>query len=376
MNHLFTIGHNDLRLFLRNRASFVWLFLMPLLFVYFMGFANQGPGGPSDPRPEVVVENADEGFLGRVFLDVLGDHGLRAVASAPGAEAKRALRIPADFTTEVLAGRQGRVKLERPSESDPGAAALVEIRVVRALVALNAHLLEHTLRGEGTAPTPEVLAAIRARPDPVVLDARFAGRKPIPSGFGFSLPGVLVMYLMMNLLIFGASSIAAERRLGVLKRVSVHPVSRGELIAGKLYGLLLLAWVQILFLLACGVFLFGLPLADRWGGVLVILGIYAWVAASLGLWIGAVVRAQDKVVGFCVLASLVMAALGGCWWPLELVPESVRIAAHFFPTAWAMDALHQVITFGAGLEAASRATGVLALFGLAANAAAIRWFRP
>jgi|GEM_PF-2890677 len=40
-----------------------------------------------------------------------------------------------------------------------------------------------------------------------------------------------------------------------------------------------------------------------------------------------------------------------------------------------MDALHQLITFGAGLESAIDEIGVLALFGLAANLAAIRWFR-
>ena len=71
------IGFNDLRLFLRDRSSFVWLFVIPTAFVYFMGFANRGPGSPANPRPSVLVENQDSGFLSRVFLDELGAQGLR-----------------------------------------------------------------------------------------------------------------------------------------------------------------------------------------------------------------------------------------------------------------------------------------------------------
>ena len=91
-----------------------------------------------------------------------------------------------------------------------------------------------------------------AKPNPVSLNATFAGRKPVPSGFNFSLPGNLVMYLMMNLLIFGGATIAAERRNGVIKRLMVHPVTRLELVMGKIYGLMLLGIVQIVFFLAAG----------------------------------------------------------------------------------------------------------------------------
>jgi ABC-type multidrug transport system permease subunit len=96
---------------------------------------------------------------------------------------------------------------------------------------------------------------------------------------------------------------------------------------------------------------------------------------SLGVFIGSVITSPEKVAGLCVLASMVMAALGGCWWPLEGVPDSLRTLAHVFPTAWALDALHQMITFGGGFAAASRAVGVLVLFAVTANLAAVKCFR-
>ena len=71
MKRILDIGHTDLRLFLKHKSAYVWLFVMPLVFVYFMGFANHGPGKPYNRTPPVLVENADTNFLGRIFLDEL-----------------------------------------------------------------------------------------------------------------------------------------------------------------------------------------------------------------------------------------------------------------------------------------------------------------
>jgi ABC-type multidrug transport system permease subunit len=46
-----------------------------------------------------------------------------------------------------------------------------------------------------------------------------------------------------------------------------------------------------------------------------------------------------------------MSALGGCWWPLEIVPSPMREVAFAFPTGWAMDGLHKVMVFGHGAGA-------------------------
>lgn len=376
MKALLRIGHNDLRLFLRNRSSFVWLFVMPVAFVFFMGFANRGPGGPNVPRPSVRVENLDAGWLGAAFLDELGQQGLNVLAPTNTDAARRGLRIPADFSGRILAGQQGKVEFftVKGVDEDP-ASAMVALRVACALIAMNSDLIEHAAAQAGAPPSPEALQALRERAPVVALEATFAGRKPMPTGFSFSLPGVLVMYLMMNLLIFGGATLANERRGGVLRRIETFPVTRVALILGKVYGLMLLAAAQVLVLLLAGRFLFQVAFGDSLGGILVVLLVYSWVAASLGILIGSLVRAEDKVVGLCVLASLVMAALGGCWWPLEFVPPALKTVALLLPTGWAMEALHQLITFGSGLAGAKTALLVLFGFGVTANAAAMRFFR-
>ncbi|HWW03507.1 MAG TPA: ABC transporter permease [Candidatus Acidoferrum sp.] len=376
MKRILDIGHTDLRLFLKHKSAYIWLFAVPLAFVYIMGFAARGPGDPYNRKPPVLIENADTNFLGRIFLDELSAQKMRLLEPKERKAAARVIRIPAEFTDNARQLKQTKLQFLNGEDSGEADAALIEVRLVRALIAMNGHLLE-AATGTNTLETlsEDKLREIMVRPNPVSLTARFAGRQPVPSGFNFSLPGNLVMYLMMNLLIFGGSTVASERRNGVIKRLMVHPVTRLELVMGKIYGLMLLGLVQILFFLAVGKFMFHVNLGANLPAVTLTLLVFAWVAGSLGVLVGSLTAAEDRVRGICVLASLLMAALGGCWWPLEIGPPSLKTIALCTPAGWALQALHQLISFGSGWGAVLTPLAVLLAFGATANLLAARFFR-
>jgi len=376
MKRSFDIGHNDLRLFLKSKSAYIWLFIVPLVFVYFMGFANRGPGDPSNRKPPVLVENHDPGFLGRVFLDELDTQGMWLLNPTNRETAARTIRIPTNFTSRVVSGEQSKVGFLKRDGSAEAEAAIIEVRLVRALVAMNSHLLEAAKQTNAPATlTEEQLREVMKKPNPVRLNATFAGRKPVPSGFNFSLPGNLVMYLMMNLMIFGGASVAAERGNGVIRRLLVHPVTKLELVMGKIYGLMLLGAVQIVFFLVVGKFAMGVNLGANLPAVMLTLLVLGWVGSSFGVLVGSLFAAEDRVTGVCVLASLLMGALGGCWWPLEIAPPAFQSLALCLPTGWALKALHQLISFGSGFGAVLLPLGVLLAFGAVANLLAARFFR-
>jgi ABC-type multidrug transport system permease subunit len=376
MKRLLAIGHTDLRLFLKHKSAYVWFFFMPLAFAYIMGFSKQGPGDPYNHNAQVLIENEDTNYLGRIFFDELSSQHLWLLDPTNREAAARVIRIPADFTSRVLSKEQSRVQYLKRDTSDEIDTALIEARLVRALIAMNGHLLEAaTATNEPGTISEGKLREIMAGPNMVSLNARFAGRKPVPSGFNFSLPGNLVMFLVMNLLIFGGATVAAERRNGVIKRLMACPVTRLEIVLGKIYGLMLLGLVQILFLLAAGKFLFHVNLGANLPAVTLTLVLLAWVAGSLGVLVGSLVAAPDRVNGICVLASLLMAALGGCWWPLEIGPPSLKTVSLCVPTGWALRALHQLISFGSDFSAVLIPLAVLLAFGVAANVLAARFFK-
>ena len=105
------------------------------------------------------------------------------------------------------------------------------------------------------------------------------------------------------------------------------------------------------------------------------LAVFAWLCASLGVVLSALIVSCERVQGVCLIASLGMAALGGCWWPMEIVPDSVKTVGHAFPTAWAMAALHQLISFGGGWAQIQFELAVLLVFALATTALAAKFLR-
>jgi ABC-type multidrug transport system permease subunit len=376
MRTAWIIALNDVRLHLRTRIAFLWMFLVPLVFTYFMGFANRGPGEPSNPKPAVLIENVDPGFLGRQFVAELEAQGLWRIDPTNRSSARRSIQIPADLTERALRGESTGIMFSKLEGDDDPGSAMIELRYYRALIAINARIVESALKHDGTAVLTEAsLDALRDLPSPVRLEARFAGRKPTPTGFKFSLPGNLVMYLMMNLLIFGGATVAWERRAGMMRRLLTLPIAKHQLLLGKLLGLMMLGSVQIIFMGIAGWGLFGVRFGANLPAILLTLILFAWVAASLGMLIGSWITAEDRVVGISVLSSIVMAAVGGCWWPLEVASPAMQQLALCIPTGWAMKAMHTLISFGGNLGDVLTELAVLAAFGIVANILAIRFFR-
>ena len=376
MSKALHIGINDLRLFLKDKTSYIWLIGMPLAFAFVMSFSAREPREGRNARPEVYIENLDSGFLSNLFLDTLGREGVRPVGEERKGKAKRGIAIPEDFTRKILSKEQTIFEVFKMEDADDPRSMLVQVSVFRAAVAFNGYLVEHAKGHGANAPlTEESLQAIMDTENPVLLDARFAGRKPVPVGMGHSLPGNLVMYLMLNLMIFGGASIANERRNGVLKRLSINPIGKAELMGGKLFGLILLGCVQIIVFMILGQFVFGVNMGDQPVSIFLLLLVLSWVGASVGILIGFLLISEDKIIGVCLMIGLPMGALGGCWWPLEVVPETFQTVALTLPTGWALDGLHKLITFGLDINHLGKHFAVLAGFGLVANVLAARFFR-
>jgi ABC-2 type transport system permease protein len=65
----------------------------------------------------------------------------------------------------------------------------------------------------------------------------------------------------------------------------------------------------------------------------------ALAAAALGTLLGTMVRSTSQANNLSIMLGMVMALLGGCWYPLELFPQAVQTAVKILPTTWAMQGM-------------------------------------
>ncbi len=370
---------NDLRLTWKDRTSMVWMLLMPVLFVLFFGYiGSRGNQGPSDRSIRLTVVDRDVSWLSRALLDSLKaeDFDVHEVGEAEAvslADRTRTLVIPEGFADAVARKKQVTLFLARQEGASDRGTAVAELHVHRALVQLIGTLVDMELVATPAEPLDlqaDHLQDFRRhaqRESLVKIETSYAGAgRPVPQGFGQAVPGMLAQFMVMAVLIGGSTSLTEDKASGVLRRLAVAPFTPRSLIAGRLVGLLALGVVQALVLLVLGWAVDALNLFGTqfyWGpspiGLALVILASAASTASIGLFLGAVLStpAQASAVGW--LAGMIMAGLGGCWWPLEVVPGWLRQAGHVFPTAWTMDALHDLTSFGKGLDAVLPEVGIL-----------------
>jgi len=347
---------NDLRLSVRDKASFIWMLLLPLAMMWFFGNMTGG-GGSSHPTISLSVVNHDDGWLSRALIKELETEQVRLNRLTPdeaeSAEDKvRTLVIPAGLTRKALQGEQQTLRLEREPGSNESFGFAAQVHILRAIVRTLTAAVE--TQGEAPASDDEALARYRQlaeRPDLVRLEVSYAGQgRPVPGGAAQSVPGIMTMTVLMMTLIYGGVFLAIEKESGMLRRQAGLPLERWQIFAGKLAGRLLIAGIQIVILVLAGRFLFGISWGSSPLGLLLTLVAFAIAVACMSTFLGAVVRtpAQASSVGW--IAAMILAALGGCWWPAEVMPEWMRTAAMALPTAWAMEAFHALISFGRGID--------------------------
>ncbi len=321
---------------------------MPVIFIYFIGTVTGNFGGSGDSKDELAVSiPADAGFLADPLIARLESLSYGVVRTgSPGelAPYRRQLEIPEGFTASVLAGRPVKIRFKRTG--DDVTADYDRVRLSRAVYTVLADLILATK--DGGAATPEGFAKIAAEPRTLALDVKPAGKRvDPPSGFEQSVPGTMVMFTLLVLFTSGAVTLTVERKLGILRRLASAPMSRGAVTLGKWGARMALGMIQIIFAMIAGTFLFHVHWGPHLPMVLVILLAYGAVASALGMLLGNFGRTEAQVIGIGVIASNLLAGLGGCWWPIEIAPRWAQHFALFLPTGWTMDALHKLVNFQA-----------------------------
>ena len=330
----------DLKSMLTRRETILWTFIMPIIFFYFIGNVTGG-FGPLDQRDPVGIQvPSDAGFLADELIGRLQQSNYRVVR---GEGFNRQLRLPANFTATVLSGTP--VELEFVRKGTGANTDYDQVRVTRAVYTVLADLV--AVSSKGSTPSKETFAELAKQPHVISVKVSSAGKRKVPPlGFEQAVPGMLVMFTLLVLFTAGGVSILVERRQGILRRLASSPMSRGAVVLGKWGARVSLGFVQIGFAMIAGTVLFKVHWGDHLWAIFLLLAAYASFAAILGMLVGNFGKTDGQVIGIGVIASNVMAALGGCWWPIEITPSWTQHLALLLPTGWAMDGLHKLMSFG------------------------------
>jgi len=189
--------------------------------------------------------------------------------------------------------------------------------------------------------------------------------------------------LMAGLFGYGAANTAfaglaiilvGRREAGVLKRLRSTPLPPGIYITAVLVSTLAVFALQALALLGLGRAFFG---ASSPANVLgfagaVVLGVACF--AGMGVGAAALIRSAEGVSAVVNVVVLPMAFLSGSFGPTENLPAVLDAVADVLPLTYFLDLVNGVYLEGDSLFADPAALGVVAAWGIAGLAVALRRF--
>jgi ABC-2 type transport system permease protein len=385
MRKIVAIAWKDALVRFSSRSELLFFLVLPVVFTFVIG-GGLGGSAPDDERLPVLVVDQDGSELSAEVVRALGESGTAQASLAQRAEAEAKLAgddasawvlIPAGFAEMVRAGNS--VALEvRARTNDPNGLA-VEIalnaavsQVSRPLSVAQASLAEAEQRrpfGSEAERAAYYEAGLRAAREAFAsVPARLAVTQPAaaPASSGLNLAaqastGQLITWVFIPLL--GTSALFAyERRQGTLRRLLTTPARKAIFLLGTITGQLALALVQMALLVAFGIYVMRLDWGTSPAGLGLILFTFGLASVALGTLLGTFVKTESQGNSASIMLGMVMALLGGCWYPREFFPAVAQAASRALPTAWAMQGLTDLVMRGQGLSAVWPEAAVLAGF--------------
>lgn len=351
-----TLAWTELRRAARDRTFLFFALFLPFMVILLIGVTTSG-----FTRERVAVVQADRGTLATSLVAGLdAAPGLQVVRVADreagvarlrSGEVTAVVLVPEDFSTTLQAGRAVVLPVLTTGAVGSGGSTLTTIRSVVARQAATVQAAAFaTERVGGTFAQNQARALALQRQAPVAgvrTEVVDSASNYLPLGFSYSAPTMLVLFVFINAMAGGAA-IIQTRRLGIFSRALAAPVRPRDLVLGEGLCYLALAAAQAALIVAVGAVAFGVDWGDPLAAALLI-GVWCLVGTGAGLVSGTLFHTPEQASAIGPAVGIAFGMLGGCMWPLEIVPPGVRAVGHLTPHAWAVDAWVTLLSRGGGV---------------------------
>ncbi len=348
----------------RDRLTFGMMIGIPVIQLLVFGYAIQ-----TDVRnlPTVVLDESRTPESRDLIAAFQNTGNFRVVAHVDGrpaldaaiarGDAQAAIVVPYDYPRHLARGTTATVQVivdaADPLSSQAALNAAAGVAQVRNLAILS--------RTAGRTAIP-VEARVRPRYNPGL-------RSP-----NYIVPGLVGVILTMTMVLITAMAIVRERERGTLEQLIVTPITKTELMLGKIAPYVGVGLMQMTAVLLLGRFVFDVPLT---GNILLLYGvslIFIIASLSLGLFVSTLVRTQQQAMQASFGFMLPNILLSGFMFPRQAMPEIAQWLGLLVPLTYFLKVVRGILLKGVGLDALWREVLILAAFAVVLIVASVRRF--
>ena len=333
MSALIQLSIANIRSFVRDRAALFWTFAFPLIFVVLFGLIFQGGGTSiklawvdSDASAGSAALRASFASIKEVVLT--DEDQATATDQMKTGKVDAIIQVPHGYGASVAAATAG---------GTPTTPANVTV-VTDPTQATTGGIVQAVVAG--------VLGAVNQGGRPPIVTANVTTIQTQNLNIiSYLVPSILGMALM-QLGVFAAIPLVADRQKMILKRLNATPLHRWQLVGSNVVMRLIIGIIQTLIIVAVGTALFGLQVTGSLIllGSLVVLGALAFI--SLGYVIASFAPTEDAANSMTSVVQFPLMFLSGTFFVIDQMPQPLQVVARFLPLTYLSDALRQVMVNG------------------------------
>ena len=403
------VARKDIKIFLKERGTLLYLFIVPILFILAFGGATAMGSGPKEEAISLPVVNLDEGSEDSgtliVALDLVGGiqceayDEAQAKANLDSGKIDRMLTIPANYAADLQAGHPVTLLLVNGPDANPSKTEAVQSVVagVAADLSLKTQLIasfrqmadmQAAANSEQQVFTAEIIIEqaqsqfARSQTDPLlaveeIWPEHLEEDEHAVNPLSLFVPGFAVLFIFLTAQTT-AQSIYEEKKAGSFRRLLAAPISKATILVGKMMPNFITGFAQIVVLFGAGVFIFPLLGLDPMSlgndplALVVVCLVVLLCSTSLGVLIAAIARTEGQISG---LSSVVLWAFGfaAIWFVQLPSTELFDTISKVIPHYWANSAFLDLFIRGQCL--ADIATNIWVLLGFTAAFFAVGLWR-
>ncbi|KGE20449.1 ABC transporter permease [Paenibacillus wynnii] len=354
MNNIFTITWNMVKRTIGSRKGFISYIILPGLVL--AGLISL-TGGSSEYQSVIMYTNIDQGRAGEHILSELTRiREYKLVEQADEAALKNAvieqkgisaLLIPANYSEGLLAGEEPQISVYELKATEGSILFKMKVSEIADRLEETAAMVgsSSAMAGEKESQFSAVLQKVEEhKVGSVRTDYNLYSKMGLTTITGFTL-----MFLM-GLVTTSVTLIMDDRRQRTMLRMFSAPVRSFEIAIGNFLGSFTVGTLQIVVMLIFGKWIlrydYGLPIFTYF----LILSAFMLVSMGIASTVAGLIRNPNNAGMLNMLILTPTCMLGGCFWPISIMPDYMKKAANFVPQKWAIQAVDIASTGGSWNE--------------------------
>jgi ABC-2 type transport system permease protein len=181
----------------------------------------------------------------------------------------------------------------------------------------------------------------------------------------YIVPGIIGVLLSLTLLAITSLAIVREREKGTFEQLVVTPISKTDIMLGKVLPFVLVGYVQMACILILGRVLFNIPI--RGSVTLLFVISLGFIVANLGigLLVSTIVKTQIQAIQLSIFFLMPNILLSGFMFPREAMPRIAQWISYALPLTYYLTVLRGILLKGIGINHLWHETLILAAFATA-----------